>query len=300
VDRRALGWTGEKISPLILGSYEHGLRSLIDKERAIGLMRKAIELGINAFDTAESYGNGESEKVLGEAITQYSRGDLFIITKISPQHLRPEHLEKAVKASLSRLNLSYVDLVLAHAPNNYVPVVNMAKAMEDLVRKGLTRYVGVSNFPLPMLREFREHLSRTDVAANEMHYNLLFRDVEEEVLPYMVKENIPLLAYDPLGLGYLVGRREVRDEYRWYYLAKDKVVELLEPLVSEVREVSSKLSVTPAQLLLGWVMGKGAFPIFSTTNDLHLEEDVKARPIEVDLDSVSRQVWKELLQMGML
>ncbi|BBD73542.1 aldo/keto reductase [Sulfodiicoccus acidiphilus] len=299
MERKKLGWTGEEISPLILGTFEHGVRTLVSEEEAVKLLNRAIELGINAFDTAESYGKGESERVLGKVIKGVKRDEVFLITKVSPEHLRYDDVLKSAERSMRRLDVSYIDLYLVHWPNHYVPLRETAKAMEKLVNDGKVRYVGVSNFSLPLLREFREHLSRTDVAADEVHYNLLFRAIEEEVYPYASREGIPILAYDPLGLGYLVGRREIRDEYRWYFLAKDGVVEALAPLVEEVRKTAERLGLTPAQVLLGWLTSKElVFPVFNTTKQKHLEENVGFRETPLDaiqsLESISTKVWLDL------
>lgn len=275
MERKTLGWTGEKISPLILGSWEYGTTSIIDEANAVKIIRKAIEMGINAIDTAESYGNGLSEIVIGRAIKQFKREEVFIITKVSIDHLRYDDVLRAAEGSLKRLETNYIDLYLVHWPNHYVPIRETAKAMERLFNEGKIRYIGLSNFSLPLLREFREHLSKTDVAANELHYNLLFRDVEKEVLPYMQRENIPLLAYDSLGLGYLVGRKEVRNEYRWYVLARETYIRSIEPLVNEISSIAKELNKTPAQVVLNWLISKdNVFAIFNTTKEEHLKDNL--------------------------
>ncbi|BDB98623.1 aldo/keto reductase [Saccharolobus caldissimus] len=275
MERKTLGWTGEKISPLILGSWEYGTISIIDEANAVKIIRKAIEMGINAIDTAESYGNGLSEIVIGKAIKQFKREEVFIITKVSIDHLRYDDVLRAAEGSLKRLETNYIDLYLVHWPNHYVPIRETAKAMERLFNEGKIRYIGLSNFSLPLLREFREHLSKTDVAANELHYNLLFRDVEKEVLPYMQKENIPLLAYDSLGLGYLVGRKEVRNEYRWYVLAREAYIRSIESLVNEISLIAKELNKTPAQVVLNWLISKdNVFAIFNTTKEEHLKDNL--------------------------
>jgi len=275
MERKTLGWTGEKISPLILGSWEYGTTSIIDEANAVKIIRKAIEMGINAIDTAESYGNGLSEIVIGRAIKQFKREEVFIITKVSIDHLRYNDVLRAAEGSLKRLETNYIDLYLVHWPNHYVPIRETAKAMERLFNEGKIRYIGLSNFSLPLLREFREHLSKTDVAANELHYNLLFRDVEKEVLPYMQRENIPLLAYDSLGLGYLVGRKEVRNEYRWYVLARETYIRSIEPLVNEISSIAKELNKTLAQVVLNWLISKDSvFAIFNTTKEEHLKDNL--------------------------
>ncbi|ARM77080.1 aldo/keto reductase [Acidianus manzaensis] len=275
METKRLGWTDEKISPLILGSWEYGNSSIIDENSAVEMIRKAIELGVNTIDTAEVYGNGMSETIIGKAIKKFKRDEVFIITKVSIDHLRYDDVLKAIEGSLRRLDTSYVDLYLVHWPNHYVPIRETAKAMERVYKEGKARYIGLSNFSLPLLREFREYLSKTDVAANELHYNILFRDVEKEVLPYMNNEDISLLAYDSLGLGYLVGRKEIKNEYRWYILAREAYIKNIQPLIEEIERIAKELGKTPAQIVLNWLLIKNnVFPIFNTTKESHLKDNL--------------------------
>jgi aryl-alcohol dehydrogenase-like predicted oxidoreductase len=275
MERRIFGWTGEKISPLILGSWEFGASSIVSEEQAVRVIRKAIELGIDAIDTAEGYGAGLSERIIGRAIKGYRRDEIFITTKVSYEHLRYDDVLKAADASLKRLETGYIDLYLIHWPHHYIPLRETLKAMERLWAEGKIRYIGVSNFPLPMLRAAREYLSRTDIATNQVHYNILYREIEKELLPYMVQENIAVQAYDPLALGFLIGRREIRDEYRWYRLARPEVIEAIQPLVNEIRTIASELGKTPAQVVLNWLLIKdNVFPVFNTTKEEHLQDNI--------------------------
>lgn len=274
-ETRVLGWTGERISPLILGTWEYGSSDIVGAEQAVRVIRRALDLGINAIDTAEAYGTGEAEKVVGAAVKNRRRDEIFIITKVSYDHLRHDDVIKAVEASLRRLETGYVDMVLIHWPHHYVPLGETLRALERLWQEGKTRYIGVSNFPLPMLRAAREQLRRTDVAANQVHYNLAYRWVEKELLPYMARENIALQAYDPLALGFLVGRREIRKEYSWYRLARPDVVEALQPLVERIRDIASQLGRTPAQVVLNWLLTRdNVFPVFNTTREEHLLDNL--------------------------
>jgi aryl-alcohol dehydrogenase-like predicted oxidoreductase len=294
IERRVFGWTEEKISPLILGSWEYGAPSIASEEQAMRIIRKAIELGINAIDTAESYGAGLSEKIIGRAIKGFRRDELFIITKVSYDHLRYDDVIKAVEASLKRLETSYIDLYLIHWPHHYVPLRETLKAMERLWSEGKIRYIGVSNFPLPMLRAAREYLSRTDIATSQVHYNMLYREVEKELLPYMVQENIALQAYDPLALGFLIGRKEIREEYRWYRLAKPEVIEAIQPLVNEVRAIAAELGKTPAQVVLNWLLIKeNVFPVFNTTKEEHLIDNIGSLGWRLSKEHLDRidKVW---------
>jgi aryl-alcohol dehydrogenase-like predicted oxidoreductase len=145
-----------------------------------------------------------------------------------------------------------------------------------------------------MLRAAREYLSRTDIATNQVHYNMLYREVEKELLPYMVQENIALQAYDPLALGFLIGRKEIREEYRWYRLAKPEVIEVIQPLVNEVRAIAAELGKTPAQVVLNWLLIKeNVFPVFNTTKEEHLIDNIGSlgwRLSKEHLDRIDR-VW---------
>ncbi len=302
IERRVLGWTGEEISPLILGSWEFGAPTIVSEDQAVRVIRRAVDLGINAIDTAESYGNGLSERVIGRAIKGYKRDEIFIITKVSYDHLRYDDLIKAAGASLKRLETSYIDLYLIHWPHHYVPLRETLKAMERLWSEGKVRYIGVSNFPLPMLRAAREHLSRTDIAANQVHYNLLYREIEKELLPYMIQENIAVQAYDPLALGFLIGRKEIRDEYRWYRLARPEIVEAIQPLVKEIKAIAAELGKTPAQVVLNWLLIKeNVFPVFNTTKEEHLIDNLGSlgwRLSREYLERIDRAISKLSLELG--
>jgi aryl-alcohol dehydrogenase-like predicted oxidoreductase len=123
---------------------------------------------------------------------------------------------------------------------------------------------------------------------------MLYREVEKELLPYMVQENIALQAYDPLALGFLIGRKEIREEYRWYRLAKPEVIEAIQPLVNEVRAIAAELGKTPAQVVLNWLLIKeNVFPVFNTTKEEHLIDNIGSlgwRLSKEHLDRIDR-VW---------
>jgi aryl-alcohol dehydrogenase-like predicted oxidoreductase len=301
IERRTLGWTGEKISPLILGSWEFGTPTIISEEQAIKIIRKAIELGINAIDTAESYGAGLSEKIIGKAIKGFKREEIFITTKVSYDHLRYDDVIKSAEGSLRRLETSYIDLYLIHWPHHYIPLRETLKAMEKLWSEGKIRYIGVSNFPLPMLRAAREHLSKTDVAVNQVHYNLLYREIEKELMPYMIQENIAIQAYDPLALGFLIGRREIRDEYRWYRLARPEIIEAIQPLVNEIKTIASEIGRTPAQVVLNWLLIKeNVFPVFNTTKEEHLIDNIGSIGWRLSKEHLERidRIWTSIKLEG--
>jgi len=149
-------------------------------------MERAVELGINLVDTAEAYGDGHSERVMSRAIRNVGRDRVFVATKVGGWHLRADDVKKSCAASLKRLGVREIDLYQVHWPDPWsqVPLRETMKALEALHRAGRIRNIGVSNFAVRDLTEARSHLSRADIASNQVRYNMLQREVEAEVLPY--------------------------------------------------------------------------------------------------------------------
>ncbi len=140
------------------------------EEDARGVLEKALELGINHIDTAEVYGKGKSEEIIGEVLAD-RRDEAVITTKVSGAYLRYRDVKRAAERILRRLRTKYIDLYLVHRPNYYIPLRETTRALEDLVEEGKVRYVRVSNFPVCMMEGARSYLNRTDLAANRVRYN---------------------------------------------------------------------------------------------------------------------------------
>ncbi len=284
MERKIFGWTGERVSPLGLGTWQFGTSGLASETQTIRVIRKAVELGINLIDTAESYG---SESIVGKAMKGLNRDQVFLITKVSREHLAYRNLMNSCEQSLRRLKTSYIDCYLVHHPSSRVPISETMKAMEELYKAGKIRYLGVSNFPRQNIEEARRSLSDTDIAVDEARYNLLFREAEQELIPWLQGHRIPLVAYDPLGLGFLIGRREMRAEYSWHSLYD--TVEKLSPLHETLRNIAVECGRTPPQVALNWVLSKnGVFPIFNTTRTSHLEENVESAGFSLNEGQVRR------------
>ena len=252
-----LGKTGVKVSEIGLGTYGIGgwywTMDLSNKDYYIYLIRKAIELGINLIDTAEMYGGGGSEIIIGEAIKVFKRDEIFIISKVWPTHLRYDDVIKAAKRSVERLG-TYIDLYLIHAPNPEIPLRETLRAMEKLVDMGLIRYIGVSNFDLDLMIQAQHELSKYELVANEVEYSLLCREIELDLLPYAKKEKIAIIAYSPLARGLL---------------AK-------EPYITYLKPIAMKYNKTPIQVALNFLITMGTIPIPKSAKIEHLVENVGA------------------------
>jgi diketogulonate reductase-like aldo/keto reductase len=242
VEYRQLGRTGEKVSTIGMGTWKMGAYST-SEERAnqVNALKKGIELGINLIDTAEMYASGRSEEVVGEAIRGI-RKDVFIATKVSPANLHYDNVIRSCRGSLRRLGTSYLDLYQVHWPNPSIPIDETMSAMKELIKQGAVRFVGVSNFSVPETEAARAALSNHDIVSNQVEYSLANRYVEDEILPYCVRENITLIAYSPLARGNITN--------------------------SMPAAVLRRYKMTPAQAMLNW-----------TTRDLHVIAIPKAANI---------------------
>ncbi|ASJ14270.1 aldo/keto reductase [Thermococcus radiotolerans] len=185
-----------------IGGYESPDYSR-DKEN-IEALRYGLELGINLIDTAEFYGAGHSEELVGEAIRGFEREEIFIISKVWPTHFGRESAKRAARASAKRLG-TYIDLYLLHWPGTeWGRIEETLHALEELVDEGLIRYIGVSNFDLELLKRSQEAMRKYEIVANEVKYSLRDRWPETSgLLDYMKREKMALIAYTPLEKGSL-------------------------------------------------------------------------------------------------
>jgi diketogulonate reductase-like aldo/keto reductase len=209
-----------------------------DKE-AISVMRAAIKLGVTHIDTAELYGDGHAEELVGEAIREFDRKTVFITTKVKSSNLHYEGVMEAAKRSLKRLRTEYVDLYLIHAPNESLPIGETMRAMDDLADSKMTRFVGVSNFSVEQM-EKAQQASRHRIVVNQIEYNLLTRnsgmyntDMETRIIPYCQKEGVAVVAYRPLARG-----------------------ELAKPGFALLDELTEKYGKTQAQVAINWLITK--------------------------------------------
>ncbi len=234
IEYKELGKTGEKIPALGLGTWGIGGFSFPDysyDQLAIEVIRFAVEIGMNFIDTAEMYGSGHSEELIGEAIKGI-RDKVFIATKVLPTNFRYEDVIKACERSLKRLKTSYIDLYQLHWPNPSIPIRETMKAMERLVDEGKIRYIGISNFSVEETVEAMNSLSKYEIVSNQVEYSLLVRDIERDLLPFCNKNKITVIAYSPLARGELL---------------KGKYYDFL-------LKIGKKYGKTPAQVALNWLI----------------------------------------------
>jgi len=251
---------GVKIPVLGLGTWGLGGRQIEDHrwdEEHRTAIRMAIELGLTHIDTAEYYGAGHAEELVGEAAEPYDRGSLFITTKVWRTHLRSRDLLNSVKQSLRRLNMDYVDLLLVHWPNPEVPLRETMAALERCAKEGFTRLIGVSNFSWELMLEAQGYLRDSQLVANQVEYSLVDQKPKMSLLPYMQHEGNTLIAYSPLGKGSLSkpGNRVLDELAQRYQKTQTQVA--LNWLITQENVVAIPKSSNPVHLLdlvgaVGW------------------------------------------------
>ena len=259
MEKRELGTTREKIPVLGMGTWEIGDAHNEGRASETKALRRGIELGMSMIDTAEMYGYGNAEKLVGQA-TKGMRDKVFIISKVSPEHHGYEDVLSSCEASIRRLAVEHIDLYLLHWPSRQIPIEETMKAMEDLVSRGKIRYIGVSNFSVAQTTKAREALPRSEVVCNEVRYSLTHRAIESELLPFCEREKLTVIAYSPLDTGKVpAGRIQ--------------------------QALLDKYGMTPAQLMLNWVTYKEsvvAIPKASTLE--HIEENAASLKTRISAD----------------
>jgi diketogulonate reductase-like aldo/keto reductase len=244
-DRKPIGRSGETVSAIGLGTW--AIRSY---DRALKVYVYALRHGIDNIDTAEMYDGGRAEEFVGRVVREVGRENVFITTKMLPDHLRSrDEVLKAAKASLRRLGVETVDLFLIHWPNPNMSITMQVRNFETVYLEGLARYIGVSNFSVHELDEAIHATRKADIVVNQVHYSVLYKSsVEKELLPYCIKNGITIQAYTPIEKG------RVREH----------------PVI---RRIGGKYGKTPVQVALNYLISRPrVFAIPKTENMKHLEE----------------------------
>ena len=303
-----LGSAGVKVSRICLGCMTYGSKRwrqwVLDEEEGRPFIKRALELGINFFDTADMYSLGKSEEVLGRALKDFgpSRTDLVIATKVffpmgdapNQKGLSRKHIMDAIDASLRRLGTDYVDLYQIHRFDPETPIEETLEALTDVIKAGKARYIGASSmfawqFARMLYTADRHSFSRFVTMQN--HYNLVYREEEREMVPLCRAEGIGLIPWSPLARGLLTGNRKAgtlrsqADDYAqklYTREADDRVVDVVE-------QVAKKRGVPPAHVALAWLLHKPEVtaPIIGATKPHHLEDAVAALSVKLSAQEIS-------------
>ncbi|NUE01940.1 aldo/keto reductase [Halorubraceae archaeon YAN] len=297
-----LGSTGIEVSKLCLGCMSFGKQNrsewMLDEEGGRELIERAIELGINFFDTANVYAAGESEEVLGETLTAYDRDEFTVATKVRfavgdkphSSGLSRKTIEQELADSLERLQMDTVDLYQIHRWDYTTPIETTLRALDDAVRRGSVRHIGASSmwghqFQKALHLSDQHGLARFETMQNL--YNLAYREEEREVLPVCANENIGVIPWSPIAAGYLARPYEqddatTRGEHetdigRPYREGGGETIN------ERVQELADERDRSMAQIALAWTLHKDVVtaPIVGTSSIEHLEEAVEA--VSIDL-----------------
>jgi aryl-alcohol dehydrogenase (NADP+) len=306
MDYVRLGSTGLKVSRLCLGCMTYGSSKwrdwVLDEEESRPFIRRALEAGINFFDTADMYSDGASEEVVGRALKEFvPRDEVVIATKVfNPMGVDPnqrglsrKHIHHAIDSSLRRLGTDYVDLYQIHRFDYETPIEETLRALDDVVRSGKALYIGASSM---YAYQFARMLAASDAnglarfVSMQNHYNLVYREEEREMLPLCQEEGIGVIPWSPLARGFLAGNRRAQDfgettraksdayAHNMYYQPSDFAV------VEGLSGIALRRGIPNAQAALAWVLQQPGVtaPIVGASKTRHLEDAIAALSVTLD------------------
>jgi aryl-alcohol dehydrogenase-like predicted oxidoreductase len=303
MERRRLGANGPEVSAMGLGCM--GMSEFYgstDEAESIATIHHALDQGIDFLDTADMYGVGRNEELVGRAIAG-RRDRVFLATKFGNVrgedgsfrgvNGRPDYVHAACDASLKRLNVETIDLYYQHRVDREVPIEETVGAMAELVREGKVRFLGLSEAaPETVRRAAAVH----PIAALQTEYSLWSRDPEDELLPTVRELGIAFVAYSPLGRGFLTGRFRTPDDFpeddnrRFHPRFTGENFERNIALVGEIERMAEEKGCTPAQLALAWVLAQGGdvVPIPGTKRRSYLDENIGALDFKLSEEELKR------------
>lgn len=306
------GNTGMKVSRICLGAMTYGKRDerwkwALTEEQSRPFIQKALELGINFFDTADMYSVGASEEILGNALKDFAKRDEVVIaTKVfnpmsedpNDRGLSRKHIMSSIDASLKRLKTDYVDLYQIHRWDYYTPIEETMEALHDIVKAGKARYIGGSSmYSWQFARALytAELHGWTRFVSMQPHYNLIYREEEREMIPLCIDQKIAIIPWSPLARGLLTGKRTKErneterartDEFGKSLYKVDADFDI----VNRLTEVATQKGVPNAQVALAWMLSKPFItaPIIGASKPGHLEDAVAALTVKLTSDEITR------------
>src|ERR1700734_2623837 len=313
-----LGSTGARVSRICLGMMTYGAKSwrewVLEEEAARPFVKRAVEAGINFFDTADVYSLGESERITGKLLREFQprREELVIATKVfnpmsdSPNDrgLSRKHIMASIDASLKRLGVDYVDLYQIHRFDKNTPIEETCEALNDVVKAGKALYLGASSMYAWQFQKML-HVQATNgwsrFVTMQNHYNLVYREEEREMIPLCLDQKIGCIPWSPLARGFLTGSRKRGDEqdhskgetlrartddfgHGLYYRQTDF------DTVERVLELAAQRNVKPAQIALAWVLSKPfvSAPIIGASKLYQLEDALGALEVKLTPEEIER------------
>lgn len=300
-----LGTTGLKVSRVCLGMMTYGSKQwrdwVLEEEESRPFIQRALEAGINFFDTADVYSNGASEEITGRALRDFAQRDQVIVaTKVfnpmgsgpNDQGLSRKHIMDAIDASLRRLGMEYVDLYQIHRFDRETPIEETMEALHDVVRAGKARYIGASSmyaYQFAQMQHTAEKHGWTKFSSMQNHYNLVYREEEREMNPFCVATGVGLIPWSPLARGFLAGNRtrekggetaRARSDafaHTMYYQDSDFTV------VERATELANRHGVATAQIALAWLLHKPGVsaPIIGASKMPQLEQAIGALEVKL-------------------
>ncbi|MCY0147887.1 aldo/keto reductase [Hoeflea sp. G2-23] len=312
MDYVRLGKTGLKVSQLCLGCMSFGTPGgpthpwVIDEDAAQPFFRKAVESGINFFDTANHYNYGDSELITGKALKTFARRDEVVVaTKVglrmsdgraNDRGLSRKHIFDQIDQSLGRLGMDYVDILYVHRLDPDTEFEETLDALEAVIQAGKVRYVAGSSmwaWQFAKLREMQKARGYQPFIAMQNFYNLAYREEEREMMPYCQAEGVGVVPWSPIARGFLAGNRpkqgQASNRAATDRLAKDMFGSPQDyAILSQIEKVAAKLGVKPAQVAYAWVLSKPfvTAPIVGATKLGQLEEAIGALDVKLDAASV--------------
>jgi len=288
-------------------SFGNAEEWMVEIDKAKPIVKRAIDLGVNFFDTANVYSNGRSEKIVGELLKDH-RDNVVIATKVrvntgegpNKEGLSRYHIMSQVKKSLKRLQTDTIDLYQIHQWDYSTPIEETLIALNDLIMRRMVNYIGASN---TFAWQFAQALYTSDLlhvarfVSMQNHYNLCYREEEREMIPFCRDQRIALLNWSPLSSGFLTGRYKRGKRADSLRYMSDKYTNFAERLfqpedfdvVERVEEVAKEKGVTPSQIALAWLLHKGVCaPIIGATKVDYVEEAVSSLDVKLSTDDMKR------------
>lgn len=286
------------------GDASNGQHSwTIDEEHSREIIKRGLELGVNFFDTAIAYQSGTSEQYLGRALWDYAkRDDVVVATKFLPRTNEEiekgitgqQHIEKMINKSLANLGMDYVDLYIYHMWDYQTPLYDIMEGLNNVVRAGKARYIGISNcfaWQLAQANALAEKEGFVKFISVQGHYNLIFREEEREMAPYCRQEQIAMTPYSALAGGRLAkhlgetSKRLQEDSYAKFKY--DATAEQDRVIIERVSELAKKYGVSMTEVSLAWLLTKVASPVVGATKLQHIEGAAKAAELTLTEDEIT-------------